>query len=109
MRTPNDSVRSVRDEGLSKVIPIGQAMLRRALPGYVTHHLEGNHQGLANALITPLPSRERSGSIRHTTLETGWHPELLRTTSRMMRPENSNNTPCSRSGGRRALGSLSVL
>ena len=47
-------VRSVRDECLSKVIPIGQGMLRRALREYVAHHhLERNHQGLGNALITP--------------------------------------------------------
>jgi putative transposase len=47
-------IRSVRDECLSKVIPIGQGMLRRALREYVAHHhLERNHQGLGNALITP--------------------------------------------------------
>jgi hypothetical protein len=37
----------------SKVIPIGQGMLHRALRKYVAHHhLERNHQGLGNALIT---------------------------------------------------------
>jgi hypothetical protein len=40
---------------LLKVIPIGQGMLRRgrcvSLVEY--HHLERNHQGLCNALITP--------------------------------------------------------
>jgi transposase InsO family protein len=47
-------VRSVRAECLSKVIPIGQGMLHRALREYVAHHhLERNHQGLGNALITP--------------------------------------------------------
>jgi putative transposase len=47
-------IRSVRGECLSKVIPIGQGMLRRALREYVAHHhLERNHQGLGNALITP--------------------------------------------------------
>ena len=46
--------RSVRDECLSKVIPIGQGMLGRALCEYVAHHhLERNDQGLGNALITP--------------------------------------------------------
>jgi len=49
-------VRSVRDECLSKVIPIGQGMLRRVLRDYVAHHhRERNHQGLGNALITPCP------------------------------------------------------
>ena len=47
-------VRSVRDGCLSKVIPIGQRMLHRALRGYVTHHrLERNQQGRGSALITP--------------------------------------------------------
>jgi putative transposase len=47
-------VRSVRAECLSKMIPIGQGMLRHALREYVAHHhLERNHQGLGNALITP--------------------------------------------------------
>jgi hypothetical protein len=36
------------------MIPIGQGMLRHALREYVAyHHLERNHLGLANALITP--------------------------------------------------------
>jgi putative transposase len=53
-------VRSVREECLSKVIPIGQGMLRRALRQFVEHHhLERNHQGLANALITPCAIAER--------------------------------------------------
>ena len=47
-------VRSVKEECLSKLIPIGQGMLRRALQAYVArYHLERNHQGLDNALITP--------------------------------------------------------
>jgi hypothetical protein len=49
---------------LSKIIPIGQGMLRRALREFVEHHhLERNHQGLANALITPctvVESRDRT-------------------------------------------------
>jgi putative transposase len=52
-------VRSVREECLSKLIPIGQAMLRRALREYLQKFLlERNHQGLANALITPRPVAE---------------------------------------------------
>jgi putative transposase len=51
-------VRSVKEECLSKLIPIGQGMLRRALQAYVAHyHLERNHQGLGNALITPRPAK----------------------------------------------------
>jgi putative transposase len=53
-------IRSVREECLSKVIPIGQGMLRRALHEYVAHyHLERNHQGLGNELITRCVASER--------------------------------------------------
>jgi len=61
-------VRSVRNECLSKVIPIGQGMVRRALREYVAHHhFERNHQGLGNALITPcsaVGSQDRTISRR---------------------------------------------
>ena len=58
-------VRSVREECLSKVIPIGRGMLRRVLHEYVAHyHLERNHQGLGNGLITPRPAEgHRDGPI----------------------------------------------
>jgi len=70
-RSPNSNahaercVRSVKEECLSKMIPIGQRMLRRALHEYVAHyHLERNHQGLGNELITPrLASERRDGPI----------------------------------------------
>lgn len=46
-------VRSIKDECLSRVVPIGQEMVRRALREYVDHyHAERNHQGIENALIT---------------------------------------------------------
>jgi len=45
-------VRSVRNECLSKLIPIGHGMLRVALREFGAHfHHERNHQGLGNALI----------------------------------------------------------
>jgi putative transposase len=45
-------VRSVKSECLSKLIPIGSSMLRRALREYMDHyHLERNHHGLNNNLI----------------------------------------------------------
>jgi putative transposase len=51
-------IRSVWEECLAKLIPIGAPMLRRALREYVSHyHLERNHQGLSNALIVPMPVR----------------------------------------------------
>jgi transposase InsO family protein len=54
-------VGSARTECLSKLIPIGQGMLRRALCSFEEHyHKERNHQGLGNVLIIPRPACERS-------------------------------------------------
>jgi transposase InsO family protein len=52
-------VRSVKSECLSKLIPIGASMLRRALHEYMEHyHCERNHQGLRNELIAPAHVRQ---------------------------------------------------
>jgi putative transposase len=58
-------VRGIRDECLSKLIPIGQPMLRRALREYGAHfHRERNHLGLGNMLIMPdASSAHRGGSV----------------------------------------------
>ena len=58
-------VRSVRDECLSRLIPIGQGMLRGALREYGAHfHHQRNHQGLGNVLIMPrAPSAHREGQV----------------------------------------------
>ncbi|MGE3108824.1 MAG: integrase core domain-containing protein [Phycisphaerales bacterium] len=66
-------VRSIKEECLSKIIPIGEQHLRRAIESYIEHyHLERNHQGLSNQLIDGEPSelpaarvecRERLGGI----------------------------------------------
>ena len=47
-------IRSVRQECLSKVIPLGGNHLRDVLDQYMAHyHVERNHQGLRNVLLTP--------------------------------------------------------
>jgi putative transposase len=47
-------VRSVRQECLRKVIPLGERHLREVVAEYVEHYNgERNHQGLGNRLITP--------------------------------------------------------
>ena len=47
-------VRSIREECLSRVIPLGERHLRWVVGEYVKHyHLERNHQGLGNELIDP--------------------------------------------------------
>jgi len=45
-------VRSIKPECLSKIIPLSEGHLRRAVTEYTDHyHLERNHQGLGNRLI----------------------------------------------------------
>jgi len=58
-------VRAVREECLSKVIPIGQGMLRHVLREYDAHfHHERNHQGVGNVLILPrVFSEHREGPV----------------------------------------------
>jgi putative transposase len=52
-------VRSIREECLSRVIPMGERHLRWVIGEYVKHyHLERNHQGLGNELIEPSPETE---------------------------------------------------
>jgi len=66
-------VRSIKEECLSKIIPIGERHLRLAVEEFAEHyHLERNHQGLGNRLIDgeaelepvmQIESRQRLGSI----------------------------------------------
>ena len=55
-------VRSIREECLWRVIPLGERHLRWAVEEYMKHyHLERNHQGLGNEVIEPIrePGRGR--------------------------------------------------
>jgi putative transposase len=65
-------VRSIREECLSRVVPLGERHLRWVIGEYVKHyHLERNHQGLRNDLIEPpgetgrgrVACRERLGGL----------------------------------------------
>ena len=67
-------VLSIKSECLNKVVPLGERHLRRVVSEYVEHyHLERNHQGLENRLLTqtppptndnlPVERRERLGGI----------------------------------------------
>lgn len=50
-------VRSVKEECLDRIVPIGLMSIRRAVSEFLLHyHSERNHQGLENRLIEP-PSR----------------------------------------------------
>ena len=62
LRAPNANayaerfVRSIKEECLDRLIPIGERHFRWAVTEYVAHdHGERNHQGLANCLISGPP------------------------------------------------------
>ena len=51
-------VRSIKSECLGKIIPLGERHLRTVVSEYTQHyHLERNHQGLDNQLISRSPDR----------------------------------------------------
>ena len=57
-------VRSVKEECLHRVVPLGESHLRRTLREFVTHyHRERNHQGLANELIDGPAAERWSGAV----------------------------------------------
>ena len=58
-------VRSIREECLGCVIPLGERHLRRTIAEFVAHyHGERNHQGIGNELIRPLTRSDGSGPVR---------------------------------------------
>jgi transposase InsO family protein len=63
-------VRSIKEECLDRLIPIGEHHFRRAVAEFVEHyHCERNHQGLENRLIAATPVVGRVGRVRR-------HPRL---------------------------------
>jgi transposase InsO family protein len=63
-------VRSIKEECLDRIVPIGERHFRRALAEYVEHyHLERNHQGLHNRLIA---DRRRSTWRTASGAGRGW-------------------------------------
>jgi putative transposase len=58
-------VRSIKEECLDRLVPLGEWHLRRLVRAYVTHyHAERNHQGIGNALIDRPPPQPAAGPIR---------------------------------------------
>jgi putative transposase len=58
-------VRSVKEECLDRMIPLGERHLRRALTDFVVHyHRERNHQGLGNELIDGVGVQPQNGRVR---------------------------------------------
>jgi putative transposase len=71
LRAPNANayaerfVRSIKQECLDRMIPLGERHLRQTIAEYVEHyHRERNHQGLANELIESAPLVNHSSRIR---------------------------------------------
>ncbi|HTP50110.1 MAG TPA: integrase core domain-containing protein [Anaeromyxobacteraceae bacterium] len=65
---------SIKSECLDKLVPLGERHLRLAISEYVAHyHLERNHQGLNNQLITTpalsgMPADDHAPVVRHERL-----------------------------------------
>ena len=58
-------VRSIKEECLDRIIPLGERHFRRAVAEFVEHyHRERNHQGLRNALIVGWPPSGTAGRVR---------------------------------------------
>jgi transposase InsO family protein len=58
-------VRSIKEECLERVIPLGERHLRRTIAEFVAHyHGERNHQGIDNELIQPLKPLNGPGPVR---------------------------------------------
>ena len=58
-------VRSINEECLDRLIPIGERHFGRAISEYVSHyHRERNHQGIANELIAGASATRTVGPIR---------------------------------------------
>ena len=58
-------VRSIKEECLDRIIPIGERNVRRVIREYVEHyHRERNHQGLDNRLVTGMLANGTAGRVR---------------------------------------------
>jgi putative transposase len=58
-------VRSIKEECLDRIIPIGEGHTRHAITAFIEHyHRERNHQGLDNRLIAGTPVSDRTGRVQ---------------------------------------------
>jgi putative transposase len=58
-------VRSVKEECLNRILPLGEWHLRQTLREFATHyHRERNHQGLANELIERPAAQRPMAAVR---------------------------------------------
>ena len=62
-------VRTIRQESLRRIIPLGEAHLRRILREFVEHYeRERNHQGLNNRLLVAAPMTDQGPVQRRERL-----------------------------------------
>jgi transposase InsO family protein len=60
-------VRSIKEECLDRVIPMGEAALLAHLKEFVAHyHRERNHQGLGNRLFVGTPTADAAGRVHRS-------------------------------------------
>jgi putative transposase len=58
-------VRSIKEECLDRIMPIGERHFRSVITEFVEHYQrERNHQGLDNRLIAGTPVTDRTGRVR---------------------------------------------
>jgi hypothetical protein len=57
-------VRSIKEECLDRLIPMGKRHFRCAVAEYIEHYRERNHQGLGNALIVGATPSGTAGRVR---------------------------------------------
>jgi putative transposase len=58
-------VRSIKEECLDRIVPLGEWHLRRAIREFVEHyHAERNHQGINKELIARPTARRATGHVR---------------------------------------------
>ena len=75
-------VRSVKEECLNRIVPLGERHLRKTLHEFATHYYrERNHQGLANELIEP--SCATTDGCRSPAPASRRDPQLLLPVSRV--------------------------
>jgi hypothetical protein len=57
-------VRSIKEECLDRIVPMGERHFRRAVAEFVDHyHRERNHQGIENELIAGAPATGTAGRV----------------------------------------------
>ncbi len=57
-------IRSIKEECLDRVIPLGEAHLRELIHEYVTHyHVERPHQGFVGAFLQPANDHAADGAV----------------------------------------------